>query len=125
MGGLLGFLITSAVLAIVGTAIRGLMRPLTLGLLALALSLFASAQLGEGSPNIIGNDPPPQAIEGLQDAAEDLEPVIDQAFPPEPTPTPTPTDAEITEEPSPSPLQIAPSPTPSPSPSPSPIQGFW
>ena len=137
MSGLLGFLLTSAVLAAIGTAVRGLLRPVSWSLLALALSLFASDQLlrsraeisdpswAQSSPledSPIVTDDPSLAREGLQDAAEDLQPTIDRAFPPIGTSsTPPPTNGNANQPRQPPPQQTVPSPNQSPNT----IQGLW
>jgi hypothetical protein len=159
--GLLGLFATSVIATIVGTAIRGLLRPVLWGV-ALTAALVALSGFLRSSPRPDNNLPisgtasptlrtpsrannAPFAVEGLRDAAEDLEPTIDRAFPQ--TITPTPLDDQSTQEPQIQPPQIQPQPqtqqpaptqqqpsdsqpprqtiSPAPAQSPSPIQGFW
>lgn len=143
--GLLGFLATTAILTILGAAIRGLLRPV-LWALAIGAGLLALNQVVQSTatpvntPQTISPSPSPAdqsprsdvpfAREGLQDAAEDLESTIEQAFPsPTVSPTPSPSNERITQEPQQERQQQQPTPrqtiSPAPSPSPSPIQGFW
>lgn len=86
MSGLLGFLVASTIFALIGTAVRGLLRPLSWGLLALAAGLFISNRMFgiPGSPteeiaNQTTSSAPvstsgrPIAQEGWQDVARELE----------------------------------------------------
>jgi hypothetical protein len=131
--GLLGLLATSAILTIVGTAIRGLLRPvlwglgLTAALFALSSFLRSSPRPNEEIPPLSGNSSPilgtsprannnaPFAVEGLRDAAEDLRPTIDRILP-SPTIVPTPLDDQFPQDlqPQPSPIQPQPQPQPPP-----------
>lgn len=140
MGGLLGFLVTSAIGAVVGTAVRGLLRPVSWALFAVAASLLVSNQLlnARGAVDVAQNPDTtssptvsptttitpttsdrPIAQEGWQEVADDLAPVVNRALsefpnPPSASPraTPTPTQSPASE-------------SPSGSRSPSPIPGFW
>lgn len=163
MTGLLGLLATGVVATIVGTAIRGLLRPVLWGV-ALTAALVALSGFLRSSPRpnnlppVSGTSSPaprtpsrannaPFAVEGLRDAAEDLEPTIDRILP-SPTIAPTPLDDQFPQDPQPqsSPIQPQsqpqPPPTtdqqpsdtqppprqtisPAPTQSPRPIQGFW
>jgi cytoskeletal protein RodZ len=147
--GLLGFLATSAILTIIGAAIRGLLRPIlwglaiTAGLLALNQAVRSTTTLGDNTPQTVSTPPSPTeqsprsdvpfAREGLQDAAEDLESTIERAFPRETvSPTPSPSDERITQEQpqqqqqqqqqQPTPRQTI---SPAPAQSPNSIQGLW
>jgi hypothetical protein len=57
VGGLFGFAITSALLAVVGTTLRGILRPISWSLLAIALGLLASNQFrtaaGQGTTGAV------------------------------------------------------------------------
>lgn len=86
MSGLLGFLIASTILASIGTAIRGLLRPLSWALLGVAVSLLISNRIlgipGSQTEEIANQTTPsppispsdrPLAQEGWQDVARELE----------------------------------------------------
>lgn len=88
MSGLLSFLIASTILASIGTAIRGVLRPLSWALLAIAAGLLISNRLlgfpGSQTEEVANQTTPsspvsssgsPIAQEGWQDVARELEPV--------------------------------------------------
>lgn len=61
MSGLLGLLIASAAFALVGTVLRGILRPISWATLALAALSFGSEHLGDALNAIQGNRPTPDA----------------------------------------------------------------
>lgn len=87
MGGLVSFLVASTIFAAVGTAVRGLLRPISWALLAVALALLIANRLtgipGSDTEDIANQSSPapapasdrPVALEGWQDIANELEPV--------------------------------------------------
>lgn len=87
MGGLVSFLIASTIFAAVGTTVRGLLRPISWALLALALALLVANRLtgipasdtediaNQSSPAPAPTSDRPVALEGWQDIARELEPV--------------------------------------------------
>lgn len=120
VSGLLGFLVTSAVFAVVGTVIRGLIRPISWATLALSIAFTISDQVlnafnsdTNSAVEIAQNSPTTsdEAVPGWAEVAETLESILDTALqPPAPPPRRSP----------------SPSPTPrTPPRSPTPIQGYW
>lgn len=85
MSGLVSFLIASTIFAAIGTAVRGLLRPISWALLALALGLFISNRLtgipGSATQEVANQTTPgttsdrPIAETGWQDVARELEPI--------------------------------------------------
>jgi len=88
VSGLLGFLVASTIFALIGTVVRGLLRPLSWALLALAAGLFISNRMFgiPGSPteevanqttptSPVSSSDRPLAQEGWQDVARELESV--------------------------------------------------
>lgn len=134
MSGLLGFAIASALMAVIGSTLRGILRPISWALLAIALGLLFSNQLrtaaGQGttgavdvaqSPNTPNTPTPtpapgspipspdrPIAQEGWQDVAEALAPIFSDAI----------ADSEVPFPPSPDDILSSPQPTPAPTPTP-------
>lgn len=102
VSGLVSFLIASAIFAAIGTAVRGLLRPISWALLTLALVLMISNRLAgipaEGGDSSIQPGPSsdrPVAQEGWQDVARDLEPVYsDTLTDPTDTVTTRPTNSD-------------------------------
>jgi hypothetical protein len=137
VGGLFGFAITSALLAVVGTTLRGILRPISWGLLAIALGLLASNQFRTAAG---------QGTTGAVDVAQSPNTTISPVSPTPNTtispvsPTPTPdrslaregwqdvaeelepifsdaiADSEVPSPPSPDDILSSPQPTPTPSP---------
>jgi hypothetical protein len=57
MDGFLGLLVTSAVTAIVGTALKGIVRPISWALLAGSLLLFGSNKVVEATNSVVASSP--------------------------------------------------------------------
>jgi hypothetical protein len=140
VNGLITYLITSTIFAAIGTAVKGLLRPISWGVLGLALVLLIANRLtGAPGSDTGGLIEPPisPAREGWQQVARELEPVYSDTLADAQTParsgnsnsgrrnteTDRPTAAPANASPSGSAGQnSAPSSTES---SPSPIPAFW
>lgn len=90
VSGLFGFLVASTIFAAIGTAVRGLLRPISWALLALALVLMISNRLAAGANNQIPSPDSPVAQEGWQDVARELELVYSDTLTDPSNPVPSP-----------------------------------
>jgi hypothetical protein len=155
MSALLGLLATSVVTAIVGTALKGIIRPVSWALMAATLLLLGSVKVVEATNSVAENSPNPSPSEtlvadsnlagvpaaalGWQSVTSSLNPAFSslyaqQPFNPRPSnPVPSPTAPLASTPPSPSadPNAFAQNPNPAVSPVSSPaaparpIQALW
>lgn len=152
MNPLLGLLIASAVSAVIGTALKGIIRPLSWALLAGVALLFGSSKVVEAtnslSQNPALNSSPtaplttaavssPTAAQGWQSAASSLNPVLSSIYTPsqpgQPDPNAPGPNPSNPDSPNLNPGDIGsvpPAPAPPPDrvssqPSPPPISGYW
>ncbi|MBD3880301.1 hypothetical protein IFO70_00880 [Phormidium tenue FACHB-886] len=151
----LGLLASSAVAAIVGTALKGIIRPVSWALLAGALLLFGSSRVVEATNSVAQSPSPSETSEtfttnssdlagvpavalGWQSATSNLNPAFSSLYaqqpPVNPSPgslnpgtNPRPVDPNAIDQQAPaSPPAASPiPPAPPPAPSPRPIQALW
>ncbi|NJO41482.1 MAG: hypothetical protein HC769_15760 [Cyanobacteria bacterium CRU_2_1] len=138
MDGLLGFLITSAIFAVAGTALKGLIRPISWGMFLIAALWMGSEQVlnSQTTSSVETAQSPaptsavsptstpitPTATTGWQTLAQQLEPAVSSALSnaDSPSVTSSPTDGLVVSDPA-----TAPVPASTPSRSPAPIRGLW
>ena len=142
MSALLGLLATSVVTAIVGTALKGILRPVSWALMAATLLLLGSVKVVEATNSVAESSPNPSPSEtlladansagapaalGWQSATSSLNPAFSQLYAQQPF-TPQPSfPAAPAPTPDPNTFAQNPNPTPVPAPQPvrRPVQALW
>ncbi len=143
MSALLGLLATSVVTAIVGTALKGILRPVSWALMAATLLLLGSVKVVEATNSVAENSPTPNPSEtlvadansagvpaaalGWRSATDSLNPALSQLYAQQPfTPQPsfpaTPAPTVTTQNPNLTNTNPAPAPSPAPV---RPVQALW
>ena len=135
MSALLGLLATSVVTAIVGTALKGILRPVSWALMAATLLLLGSVKVVEATNSVAENSPTPNPSEtlvasgvpavtsGWQSATDGLNPAFtslsaQQPSTPQPSFPATPAPTVTAQNPIPANTNPAPAPV-------RPVQALW